>query len=729
MAVISARTVSDVERGLRTKIYRDTAERLAGALGLEGTARAEFEEAARGRRGATPSSSDAGIRRPPTRLIGRDREVDATVAALGRADLRAVTLVGPGGIGKTRVALESASRASFADGTVFVGLGELSDPRQVMTTIARAISLPATEPPTVEAIAGHIGGRQMLIVLDTFEHVVDAATDVAALLTACSGVTVLTTTRAALRIRGEHVIVIPPLAVPARPTREDVIAASATALFIERALTAGSESEVEEDDLELITDICRRLGGIPLAIELAAARVRHLSLKELRDLLERRLDLLASGPRDLPRRQRTMRDTIAWSYDLLSDREQEVFRDLCVFSGGWTLDAASAVCDGEVLEIVGALVDKSLVVHDPREGRYSMLDLLRDYGRELGASPGVEERYLAYFLDAVEQGEPRAGEISQSTWMLGLGRNHENIEVALRIATERADADAALRLATGVWRFWMQSGYLSEGREWLRAALALDEGEVSVHRQKALWGSAWLAYHQGDYSATARYGAEMQQLASIHRDAVDLRNAMTVQGIVALAEGRLSEAIELLERCVDLLAERDPDWLLATSLLNLGMATAHARDDRAASVLAQARQLYEKLGDEPFAGRCDVYSGYASLLRGDPEAATSFFRRSVIAFWEVDDLWGMTESLEGISAALASGGLGEPAAVIAGACEALRKATNRAPFPADRAVVSRILAQTRSAMEQAAWEEAWARGESMTTEEVVDLALAAVSQR
>ena len=722
-AEVSARTVSDVERGVRARVYRDTALRLADALALGGDDRAEFEAAARGQR--RPSSRPTSpLPQPPTRLIGRERELEIVVTALEDPEVRLVTLTGPGGIGKTRLALEAAAKARTRDAAAFVQLGTTSEPAQVIRQIARSVGVPGARVPTIGAIAEHLAGRDTVLLLDTFEHVLEAAPDVADLLATCSGPTILATSRQSLRIRGEHEVAVPTLDVPSAAAIDGILAAPATILFVERAREVLPSLAIDEGAAETIADICRRLNGLPLAIELAAARVKHLPLPTLRDQLEHALDVLVAGPRDLPSRQRTMRDAIGWSYSLLDPSERRAFIDLSVFSGGWSLDAALAVCGEDVIERISGLIDRSLVVRiDDQEPRWGMLDVIHEFAAEKRQGKEAERRHLAYFLSLAEEAELGLGSAGQQVWLLRLAREHDNIRTVLRRSIGSGDAVTALRIVGAIWRFWLLHGDLSEGRGWLQASLDLEPNADPRARAKAIWGLAWLAYHQGDHGIVETCADELLALAGPDADPVEMRNALTIRGIVDLAFERVTDAVPLFERCVELLREAGPSWLLATSLLNLGQATTYAGDARAGSVLEASRDLYLELGDQHFAARSVLYLGYAALLQGDPAAALSSVRESLISFWELEDVWGSTEALEAMAAIAAHRDGGTRALRIAGAADALRETVNMRPFPADHALLERSLARLRPDVDDVAWAASWEAGQAMSLDETVDEAL------
>src|SRR2546428_5272438 len=374
-AGISARTVSDVERGLRTLVHHDTARRLTSVLGLGDEQRLGFQVLARGGPdGRPPIPTPSGLPTPLTPCLGRFKELEATKAALLGGDVRLLTLTGPGGIGKTRLGVEAAREieTSWPDGVFFISLGELKNASLVAPELAKAVGAVESGPGLQEVLIRRLAEKRALIVLDTFEHLAAAAPGVYALLLGCPETTFLVTSRSALRLRGEHEFPVPPLESPPQIGDDpsgDILRWPATMLFWERVQAVMPDLQLDRESARLVVEICHRLDGLPLAIELAAARVKHLPLAAIREQLENRMELLVGGPVDLPLRQRAIRDTVAWSHDLLEGRSQTLFRRLPVFAGGWNLEDVAKVC-GPATEIadplggMSALVDQSLVVLD-----------------------------------------------------------------------------------------------------------------------------------------------------------------------------------------------------------------------------------------------------------------------------------------------------------------------------------------------------------------------------
>ncbi|MDP9356600.1 MAG: helix-turn-helix domain-containing protein, partial [Chloroflexota bacterium] len=500
-AGVSARAISDLERGQRASAHLDTLRRLADALGLAPEDRGRLIGAAQASRlDVTRSSArpdplpDRG--RPAVRLpttltsfVGRGREVEQVIALLRRADVRLVTLTGPGGVGKTRLALRAAAELldHVPDGAWFVDLTPLADPALVPAAIAVVLGVrEAGGQPLVETLAVALRDKQLLLVLDNCEHLLDAAPVVAELLRACPGLTVLATSRAPLRLRGEREVAVPPLGLPAtaRPAPEEIARSEAVRLFVERARAHEADFALTEANAPAVAGIVRVLDGLPLAIELAASRIKLFPPTALLRRLERRLTLLTGGARDLPARQRTLRDAIAWSHDLLTEEERLLFRRLAVFAGGATCEAAEAVADpaGElgVVNGLAVLVDQSLLrkEDDPDgEPRYRMLETVREYALERldasGEEAAVRDRHAAWCLALAEA----AGAVLWTTYDPGvvarLEAEHPNLRAALTWFAQASDGEALLRIGATLGRFWYVAGHAREGRGWLERALAL----------------------------------------------------------------------------------------------------------------------------------------------------------------------------------------------------------------------------------------------------------------
>ena len=728
-AGISARTVSDVERGLRDGIYRDTATRIAVALGMAPDDREAFETAARRGRAATRPDWQQGespthaVPIPPTRLIGRERELAAVRTSLRDPNLRLLTLTGAGEIGKTRLAIEalSAASADFPDGICFISLAEVREGALVPILLARVLGVNATREPVVSLIKQRIRDQRILLALDTFEHLLDAALLVADLLAGCPRLTVLVTSRAPLRLRGEQEFPVPPLGLETD--------GPAVTLFTERARAVRPDISVR-DEIVTIAELCQRLDGLPLAIELAAARVKHLSLAALRDHLDDRLGLLTGGPRDLPPRQRAMRDTVGWSYDLLDSDVQRLLRRLSVCAS-WTLGSASAICGrGEpaVLAELSNLVDHSLVVLSEESGdepRYRMLDVVRDFAAQrldaLGEREPAARAHAGYYVALAEQAEPELRRAGQRSWHQRLETELPNLRLAFRWSVQAGDAEYSLRLAGSVWMFWLWQGGLAEGRRWLTDAIAMvadDLGRYPVASAKVLWGAGWLAYNQGDFADTAGFGESLLELAVWTGNPIDMRNGLTLRGMSAMADGRYQDAIPPFEQCLQICRELESEWLLATSALNLGVAVMRAGDiTRAERLFAEARSRYRDQGDLAYEARAMRHLASCKLQTGDLAGANELLRTCVLT--EPGGDWGLAEGLDGLSLVKAANGDAYRAALLAGAAESLRNRIGARPHPFDVA----LGAAFRVALDGRAWDDGWQAGRKMPISEVIDIAV------
>lgn len=739
-AGISARTVSDIERGLRSVVHGDTARRLSAALGLTGESLAAFNALARGR-GASerPAPPAIGIPAVPTQLLGRSRQLRSITATLAGGAVRLLTLTGPGGIGKTRLAAEAARQAcgSFDGGTYFVALGELKDPSLVGSELAKAMGVLDSGPDIQTLVAQRLAGRRALIVLDTFEHLTAAAPLVYAVMLGSPEATFLVTSRSALRLRGEQQFPVPPLELPGEAEEispERLACWPATALFWERALEVRPDLTLDRAAALAVADICRKLDGVPLAIELAAARVRHLPLIAVRDQLTDRLRLLVGGALDLPQRQRTMRDTVAWSHDLLRPGQAKLFRRLSVFSGGWDLDSAAAVCDGadeigDVLEGISALVDQSLVILDRADpgGRYDMLDVIREYAAarlaDAGEADELRRRHALRYLALAEEAEPNLTRAGHHAWFGRLDAERANLRRAITWAIDSGDAVLALRYAAALWRYWRQLGEFTEGRRWTESALAMPGDVPASLRTRTLHAAAALAFPQGDYRRLASLATEAIDLASRSGDPMDMRDALTTHGFAAVGQGRYGDALDAFRRCVGICEQLGPSWQLATSQLNLGTALLQAGcPDEADAAFEEGLRLYRHLGDDVFAARATNQRAQAALAQQSTERADAFARDALTAFASYPERQGIAEGLETLAAVAAERSDPGRAATLAGAAAAIRESIASPQLP-DLVMAARYLHAAELEFGPGRWRTSWEAGHALAVADAVALAL------
>jgi predicted ATPase/DNA-binding XRE family transcriptional regulator len=712
---ISARTVSDVERGLRTNVYPDTARRLAAALGLQEEARHRLEAIARGRVITPLQPESTALPIPLTPLLGRADELDAVTAALANPGVRLLTLTGPGGIGKTRLALEVAAReqTSFPDGVFLVSLGEVSDPDLVAPAIAKAIGVVEIGEGIPLLIERRLAGCRALILLDTFEHLLPAVLLVYSLLVRAPGSKFLVTSRRRLHLRGEYEFPVPPLDLN-----------SAAALFADRAGAIGN-------DPEAVLDICRQLDGLPLAIELAAARVKHLPLPALAAQLNHRLRLLTDGPLDLPLRQRAIRETVAWSHDLLTAPERALFRRLAIFSGGWSLASAEAVCDvREPLAVISTLVDQSLVVlvGNHAAARYDMLDVIREYAAErlleAGELESTARRHALHHLELAEEGEANLVGSHQEDWSRQLDLERGNLRRAIAWSIEHADNVLALRFTVALWRYWRHSGEFAEGRRWSEAALAMPGMAPASLRAQALWATAFLAYPQGDYKRMAELATEGLDVARQGGDPMDLRNALTVAGQVAMCEGRYADALEPFRQSLDICRRLGLTWQLGTSHLNLGNALLNSGQPAEAERLyVEGLTVYRELGDETFAARMTNTIAHAALAQDDLERADGLARESLIRFAKQRDRMGVAEALQTMAAVAAARADSERAARLDGAAAGIHATIASQPAPFEEAITRPFIDAIRLLGGQERWHADWQEGHELSVDAAIDYAL------
>ncbi|MCC2626767.1 MAG: hypothetical protein K0S14_417 [Thermomicrobiales bacterium] len=748
-AGLSVRAIGDLERGVHQVPRLETVRLLADALALGEARRAELLAAAHPQirasvdRQRERSQSPARLPVPPTRLIGRETEVAAMGHLLAQDDVRLMTVTGPGGVGRTRLALHAAADllGTFPDGVWFVDLAPVADPALVPAAIAQVLGVRAEgSQPLVQVLSAFLRAKAMLLVLDNFEHVLDAAPVVSGLLRDAPGLKVIATSRAPLRLRGEREIPIAPLPVPDPRCHESLEHLShydAVRLFVARAQDARPDFTMTNETAPAVAEICARLDGLPLAIELAAARVKLLSPPALLSRLDRRLPLLTDGARDAPARQQTLGSTIAWSYDLLSPSEQALFCRLTVFARGIALDAAEDAVnlsgDVDVLSGLAALVDESLLRESESvlgEPRFTMLETIREFGldalTESGEATEIRARHAGWFLHLAEDAEQRLRGPEQIAWLDRLEAERDNLRAAFAWAMEHNDSDTALRLANALGPFWLVRGTVSEGRTWLERALASAESAPSPLRARALIDLSWMAVVQLDIDAA-------EQAAT--RAAAEAR-ACDVPIIEAQAAYQLAHVAALrgdLDRAATVMEEADRQYgPLDTGTPRPGDSTLRARIEHRRGNGDQARILFEEalacfraeVGDLHWIAEVLDNLGDLACDQGDVVGAIANYGEALTAWQALGDIWGTADALTGFADVALAVDQPERAAQLLGAADGFYEQVGIALPPHDRINYPKTVEATRTQLGAAAFAAAHSFGRALTVGEAVTEATA-----
>jgi predicted ATPase/DNA-binding SARP family transcriptional activator len=715
-----------------------------------------------------------------TPLIGREIELDQLSRLLAKPACRLVSLTGPGGIGKTRLAMQLAAELAdrFNDGVVFVSLATVSDPHRVAAAIAQALALvEAAGRSLAEQVITYLRDKHLLLALDNFEQVIAAATIIADLLAACPSLKIVVTSREVLRLQGEHSFPVPPLALPnlqhgSASTVEELAALAASpavALFIERVQAHQPTFRLTDQNAMAVGAICVRLDGLPLAIELATAHLQLLSPQALLERLDNRLQWLTRATRDAPARHQTLRAAIAWSYEMLNTPEQRLFRYLAVFVGGFTFETAEKVIreaslipelisPPQIWEMLLALVDKSLLMpqpgpwsqHEPAGGgiRFRMLETIREFAWEqLALEPAALERlqrcHADYFLALAEQAEPKLLGAEQLVWLNRLEREHDNFRAALAWALPGKDSaqlttEIALRLAGCLGRFWLVRGYLDEGRRWLETGLAaladgLTEPAIVVAeavQAKALLAVGILIARQYDHErARELYNASLALYQKLeHRPGIAY--CWLQLGILAITQGDLDRATELGEACLRLYQALADQWGTGYALLHLGTLRLFYGEPAAAQTyLEEALKLFREVGELRGLAITPTLIGLAMLMQGQVDQAKELLLESLTRQDYIGDKLSMITTLSVLAGVAAIEQQAIRGARLLGAAEALREAINahppRAGHKLQEFLASRIFTQLDEAFLPGGplFQKAWAEGHAMTLQQALNYAV------
>lgn len=672
-------------------------------------------------------------------IIGRDSEIMALGHMLSSGAPRLMTLIGPGGVGKTRLAIAAAEemgRHTSPDGRYFVSLASIVDPALVLPTLAQTLDIKETPgKPLLAAVQRFLRDKAVLLVLDNFEHVLLAGMVVAELLHSAPRLTVLVTSRAPLHLIGEHVYEVHPLSVPTNPEADLSIMSqyNAVRLFIERAQAVKADFQFNDGNVLAVADICARLDGLPLAIELAAARIKILPPQALLSRLGKRLQILTGGAHDLPRRHQTLRDTIDWSYSLLDQAEQTLFAHLAVFVGSFSLEAAEALHTAigsvgvNVLDGIQSLVDKSML-QQVDATRLGMLETIHEYAlerlEERSDLHPVQRAHALYYLGLAEAAVPKLTGVEQRIWLDYLEAEYDNIRAALRWTLECQEKDAALRLCIALARFWWTRGYFQEGRSWLAQTIELSTVVEDTLYARGLYWLAILAKSQGDYEAAQQVLSTSLTLTQHAGDHYGIGMALNALGAVANAIGEHGRARRWYEEGLVLYRTLGDQERVATLLNNLGFTTLIQQDyEQADMLLEESLQLSRKLQDGQGMAFALNNLGLVALRQGNTERAYDLLTESLARFWALRDQRNSAEGLESLSELMVAQGKLVRAVRLLAAAGELRASIGAPRNMHEQRKYEMTLVHIRALLTEDEIVTAWAAGVAMSVEESIEYAL------
>lgn len=757
-AGLTSHAVSALERGTRTRPYPHTVRALAAALALTEAEQTDLVASIPSRRSpgtrrdaATPGGKvPAGLVVPPTRLYGRDGDVTALASLVRSGHVRLVTLTGMGGVGKTRlaVALAAGLAEEFPGGVVQVPLASVGDAAAVLDTLGRALGLAGADgPDAVELVAAHIGSRRMLLVLDNFEHLLDAAGEVGRLVATCPTVTVLVSSRSPLRVRGEHEYPVGPLGLPpvGATSAEELATAPSGALVLDRARAVSPALELVPETVQALALLCRRLAGIPLALELAAARLRLLTPLALLDRLDSVLDS-ASSLRDLPERQRTMRATLDWSYGLLSADEKLLFTVLAVFRGGATLDAveqvaaASADLPAEVVVVLlELLVEQSMVVvRSGRDGerRYTMLEPVAQYAQSLlvGERGELAERaHAAFYRDLADQSAAGIERADQVRWLARTEAEEPNLLVAVERSLAGGYPDTGGWIVWKLWLYWWLRGQFSIGRE--RAERCLTAPLSTTVLARVNLTAATMAYAGGDMAASGAYWAEGFRLGDLEHDAEVACKGLCGTGLAALASGNLEDAGARFRRALPLCAEAGEAGVWMSSLAHVWLGTVVLLQGDPAGALPEIQQglrIARSRGDRLSTYVALYNLSQAAIAAGDHGQARAYLDEGIALSEQTSDLANLAFFLDTLAVVESAQGAHDRVAVLLGAAHSFRETVGAdiyAYYLPDRSLREAAEEAARQALGVDAYDDALDIGRGFDLPTAVQYALLSGSQR